>query len=292
MSRRLWILVLGLPVYATALFVMNQFVFWITLSPRDGWRHAWEPISSRDQFVNDILAQSGSWSYLLVPVALVVLTQAVFLLPHAVLTRRRSSSGRSLLWSMIGAAFMAALATASLFLALASLQSLIQGRDGELPADPNSEYFAIAAHWLLPPLLLSWVMWSVILYRFAQRRPGRTLPDRLIGLLLAGTVVETLIVVPIDIMVRRRTDCYCATGTFHSLWLSGLALLWLSGPGALLALTSKRRRTWEELHCPACGYGKGPTPGAVCPECGHAWNEAFRTQQREPPVTPPPAGSA
>jgi hypothetical protein len=92
--------------------------------------------------------------------------------------------------------------------------------------------------------------------------------------LLAGTVVETVVVLPVDIMMRRRTECYCSTGTFYSLCLSAWALLWLCGPGAFLALTSRRRRAWAAEHCARCGYAKGPSPGERCSECGMEWGEA------------------
>ena len=72
-------------------------------------------------------------------------------------------------------------------------------------------------------------------------------------------------------MVRRRTDCYCATGTYYALLISLFSLMWLAGPGALILLMRRRHRRWEEGFCLNCGYEKGPTPGAVCPECGFAW---------------------
>jgi hypothetical protein len=72
-------------------------------------------------------------------------------------------------------------------------------------------------------------------------------------------------------MVRRRTDCYCATGSFHALLLATFAVLWLAGPGALIALTRRRRRRWADMYCLNCGYEKGPSPGDRCPECGYEW---------------------
>ena len=78
-------------------------------------------------------------------------------------------------------------------------------------------------------------------------------------------------VLPIDLMVRRRTDCYCGTGTFISMCFSAVALLWLTGPGIVIALTHRRRRTARQTHCGRCGQAKGPSPGPVCPECGYAW---------------------
>jgi hypothetical protein len=120
---------------------------------------------------------------------------------------------------------------------------------------------------------ISWLFWTVLLVRFVRRRQGQGVFGRIVGLLLGGTILEVVVVLPLDILVRRRTDCYCATGSFWTLCLSAWALLWLTGPGIVLALTSKRRRLWWDAHCMQCGYEKGPSPGERCPECGFEWSQ-------------------
>ncbi len=80
-------------------------------------------------------------------------------------------------------------------------------------------------------------------------------------------------VVHIDVMVRRRTYCYCGSGTFFSLCFSAIAIVWLTGPGIVIALTSRRRRLVRTTHCANCGQPKGPSPGLNCPECGYAWGD-------------------
>lgn len=277
MSRRVWILAIALLLEAAGMLFIQSLLVFIIVEPVDGWSEAWRAFSDPPRFIYETTTTGIGRTYVLVPVMIVVISQAVFLLPQFRDAPKRSEAGHSLKWSLVAASLVAAMLFTAFFLAAVSVLSLIGGREGELPGDPTGDWIAIAPHWFFPPLVLSWVMWSVVLYRFALRKPGRTLSDRLIGLLLAGTILETLIVIPIDIMVRRKTDCYCSTGTFHSLWLSGLALLWLAGPGAALALTSRRRRIWAEAHCLACGYEKGPTPGAICPECGEQWRDETAT---------------
>ena len=83
--------------------------------------------------------------------------------------------------------------------------------------------------------------------------------------------VEVLVVLPIDAMVQRRSDCYCAAGTFWSLCASAVALLWLTGPGIVFAVTMRRRGMARKTNCAGCGQLKGPSPGPVCPECGYSW---------------------
>jgi hypothetical protein len=97
---------------------------------------------------------------------------------------------------------------------------------------------------------------------------------RLSAWLLAGTLIELLVVLPMDIMVRRRTSCYCWSGSYYALCTAAIATLWLAGPGVVIALRSRRRRLWSETHCEACGYEKGPRPAEACPECGAAWTSS------------------
>ena len=101
---------------------------------------------------------------------------------------------------------------------------------------------------------------------------------RVVGLLLGGTIVEAALILPIDIMIRRRTQCYCETGSFVALCLSTWALLWLAGPGAIIVVFRKRHRAWFETHCDYCGYERGPSPGERFPECGIDWREPQRAR--------------
>ena len=92
-------------------------------------------------------------------------------------------------------------------------------------------------------------------------------------LFVRGYQGRVLAVIPIDIMVRRRTDCYCATGTFYSLVITILAAIWLGGPGVAI-LYLRRRRRLANVSCVRCGYPKGPSPSPLCPECGYEWGRS------------------
>ena len=139
-------------------------------------------------------------------------------------------------------------------------------------SDLISEHIAMLV--LIAFFVVSWALWSFALYVFTRGIwPDRAIA-RMVGLLLGGTIVETITVIPIDVMIRRRTDCYCFSGSFLSLCLAGFVLMWLAGPGFVLALTTKKHRMWRERHCTRCGYAKGPSPGERCPECGLAWVDA------------------
>ena len=121
-------------------------------------------------------------------------------------------------------------------------------------------------------LLVSWILWSLVLVRFMKRGQPVDRIGRLTGLLFAGTLVELILLVPLEAMVRRRADCYCATGSFQALVGGVVAALWLLGPVAFLVLL-RRRPAWWARHCQQCGYEKGPGATGQCPECGGAWGE-------------------
>ena len=66
---------------------------------------------------------------------------------------------------------------------------------------------------LLASTVLVWVVW-IVLFAFLSRSVDRlTLSDRMYQMLLAGSVAELLVAVPMHLIVRRRAQC-CA-GAVH-----------------------------------------------------------------------------
>lgn len=129
--------------------------------------------------------------------------------------------------------------------------------------------------------LVSWCISTPLVFAFCVRRLNagtsweRTL-QALASRLFLGTVVEMLAVIPLDVMVRRKTDCYCFAGTFIGLTLGLVAGLVVLGPVVLLPLIIRRRRRWQAGHCDACGYDISGLLAASrsidrCPECGAGW---------------------
>jgi len=211
--------------------------------------------------------EPGWWQVAILPGLLIATTQCLFLLPVLDVRVRVRSHGRPLLIGLIGASFAAAAATTALLLAVSDIVWLVRG--GEV-LEYDSDKWTLAAV-ILGTLAFSWLLWTPLLVIFSRRRPHRTTPGRLIGMLLGGTILELVVILPVDILVRNRGTCYCTTASFHGTWLAGLVLLWLTGPGVIVAVTSRRRRAWLVHHCDGCGYPKGPSPGARCPECGRGW---------------------
>jgi hypothetical protein len=214
-----------------------------------------------------------------IPVTLLVITQIAFLLPVMRVRFPAGGRARSLRVSLVSAGFVAALLTAGLLAGVYTFSQILvstaNGRPGD-PLDVEVLDEAVVATALGITLIMSWVVWSLVLMAFARRRVGSGVLSRTIGYILGGTLIEVGLVLPIDIMIRRRTNCYCGSGTFWALCVAGWALLWLSGPGIVVAIASRRRHPWWDLHCESCGYQKGPKPSDKCPECGHAWEVKSR----------------
>jgi len=84
---------------------------------------------------------------------------------------------------------------------------------------------------MLALFLVSWLIWSILFYRFYRGNEPGTLTKRLTTWLLRGSILELLVAVPSHIIVRRRDDC-CAPGfTFFGI-ATGVVIMALAfGPG-------------------------------------------------------------
>ncbi len=268
--RRLILWLGGMAVYTLLLVFVATFLFaLLVVSP------PWEPQTKRNwvEIGSKALGEGEWWSWALPGAAIIAASQFLFLLPVVRLRPPQGDRQRPLAVSLVLGGLVASLLTLGLALGLVELLAGLV--HGDLSTNPWGGRDLLDRAWVWPgaavTLFGSWLLWSGLLFVFTRKLWADRVIGRLAMLLLGGTVAELLVVVPIDVMVRRRTSCECGTGTFWSLCISAVALLWLTGPGITLALTSKRRRLVRATHCAACGQAKGPTPGRACPECGYAW---------------------
>ncbi len=198
-------------------------------------------------------------------IALLCTLQAVFLLP--VRPPGRARVGKSLWASASVAVFAGVLVAVAAGCAALSAAWIA----GTVPKDvriPGVEWI------LLGVLVLGWAVGTPLLVAFVRRRPTESALARVASRLFLGTGVEVAAVVPIDVMVRRKTDCYCGEGSFVSLTLLMAAGALMLGPAMFLVLLSRRRKRFRGGLCDACGavVPSSPVPDR-CPSCGAGWRE-------------------
>jgi hypothetical protein len=176
------------------------------------------------------------------------------------------SYGRSLLPSVIAAAFIGSLGCAMLWVALIEGLLAVVSVDSDQFGD---WYGSIVGMCYLTGLAV-WIgggfLWYVLLSRAGSPRNPAGL-DRLVRRVFAGTCIELLIGVLLYLQVRRRTECYCAMASFWSIVLGAATLFWMCGPWVVLLLTRKERLAWARGACAQCGYPRR-TDSDVCTECG------------------------
>ena len=219
------------------------------------------------KYLVDMFSDWEWWNDAGIIAIIAVVIQAIFVIPVLWKKPPKSPQSRSLKVSIIIAAAVTCSLSLGLFFAVEEFSRTVLETRFEI----DNPY----GGWLLLIIILGiWTFWSAVLLVFCKGIWADRLLGRVVGLLIAGTILEFLIVLPLDIMVRRRTNCFCYTGTMFALCIATMGTLWLAGPGIVIALMSKKHRQWRESHCFRCGYAKGPSPGPVCPECGFDWSDA------------------
>lgn len=257
-----WLVVAALfPLYAALLGVVGLHLFYVIVEPMRALR---DPLGAlRDMFRGDTeLAVSFG-----VIGAAVAFLQGLMLLP--LLSKRVPTPGvrpKSLYATFVVAGVLAAFISSGIFVGLADLVAVIAFDSTIEDLDHGEAHLAGVAI-----VLLGWIPWTLLIAAYTRNLWADRVVGRAVKVLFAATGVEFILLIPIDVMVRRRTDCYCATGTFWGLVAAAVSVMVLAGPGLLLTTMGRRHRAWRRTHCARCAYPQGPAPGPRCPECGHDW---------------------
>lgn len=223
-----------------------------------------------------VICSGPFWNDTLPVIFVMMLGQAMFLAPVAS-PRGRSERGMPLALSILGGGLMmAALIIGVLFLLHEIGLSIVPEIARQI------DLYRIQC--LIPFIAacaLSWLIASVLVYRFCIRRlrAGDTHEDvlsRLAARLFLGTIIEVAAIIPLDVMVRRRVACYCWTSSYFALTICGAVGLVLLGPIVFLPILARRRKRWFQGKCDACGYDMTALlasghPVDRCPECGAGW---------------------
>ncbi len=199
------------------------------------------------------------WQAWIITACIIVGTQLIFILP-LVKPPRLTIQGKSLLLSICMAGVIASVLTFGLVsLVYSVITTLVLNV-------PNEDEMQEELIWVI--LVASWIVWSICLIVFVLRKKrDPSILVKVTSWLFAGSLVEFLLSIPLAIMVARRSNCYCATGSFIALSLSFFATLWLFGP-CMVILLVWRKRPWTKDHCMNCGYPRKLAHGDVCSECG------------------------
>ena len=194
---------------------------------------------------------------------LLLLAQWALLQPGRSWRMRLVSTGRPLKSAVIAASAMAMLLTVGALTLFVELPNW-----WEPILDRAEEWGRWGMLIIWAPMLALWGVWAWIFFVYWRQGDRYTQLGRMIRGLVAGSLLEVLVAVPVHVWVMRQRECYCARGTYTTLVLAGTVLLWAFGPGiVLLYMREKYRRAQLFPICTKCGYDLRASTG-VCPECG------------------------
>lgn len=188
--------------------------------------------------LSPIQFSSEYWNYtinLILVLGIVLLAQWAFLRPGKKFGIRMLTEGRPLKTSVFAAALMACLLTTgavALILEIPDWWQPLQGDEDD---------------WLNPVIILSvmaiiWGVWTCIFWRYWKQGDRYTQLGKMIRGLIAGSMLEVMIAVPVHIWAARQRDCYCCRGTYTTLVLAGTVLIWAFGPGIILLYWREKDR--------------------------------------------------
>lgn len=206
----------------------------------------------------DLFQTWGFWIWLGVMAG----TQALLLLVPVDVAERRPTRRRRLIVPVVTASFL----LANLFLAgvFAILAAAIGDKIGavvEFPVRFTEQMIneipglsvALAnispvrgRDWLMIPQLIGmlvvfWLIWGLVFYRFAKADEAETLVQRATRWLLRGSILELLVAVPSHIIVRHREDCCAPVASFWGI-VTGISVMLLSfGPGVFFLFAARMR---------------------------------------------------
>ncbi|HEX5242863.1 MAG TPA: hypothetical protein VFW23_06320 [Tepidisphaeraceae bacterium] len=214
--------------------------------------------------------------------------QGLLLLGAPQLHWPRPRRRRSIFVSLAIGSAIALLLSLGIHLAMNSLYRLIQdpasfhvnvsvGSPNPAPATAPSPPSASEFPWLeIGILFVGWAFWFLV-FALVGAAEWRRRFAGMYRALVAGTILELLITIPIDAQVRKRTNCYCGEGTLLSLIIGLTAILWTFGPGvAILFLIRRNQLASMAGRCLKCDYDLRGLESSRCPECGTPFNRVMQ----------------
>jgi hypothetical protein len=212
--------------------------------------------------LHDDVSFSHDGPGLIIVLGVFVLMPILFLAGAPHWTWPRPRRRRSIYISISIGALMAGALT---FGAFASFASLIDMTEPKWIPDLNLD---LRPPWIfLISIGIPWALWLGIFTLILAGQWHQKF-RRIYQILIAGTILELLVTIPIDVQVRRRTSCYCGEGTFFGLVIGLTTIMWTFGPGvALLFIARQMQKRSGDILCVNCGYDLRASKER-CPECG------------------------
>ena len=203
----------------------------------------------------ELYLQWGYWLWLVVMVA----GQALLLLLPINIAERRLPARRPLKMPVIVSAFfLANLCFAGIFSVLCAIFTdnafnyfdlfaiFTTGTNQNGQANNNSGW---GMFWtVILTVLIFWLIWTVVFWRFAKSDDPGSLLKRLTRWLLRGSILELLVAVPSHVIVRRRDDCCAPAGTFWGIATGISVMLLCFGPGVFFLFVERFRAVETEIH--------------------------------------------
>ncbi len=187
----------------------------------------------------------------------ILLAQWAFLRPGQAWATRLTKKGRPLRSTVIAAAAMAMLLSVGLIALVLEIVNLWE---------PMLNSGGVWALWA--GMLLFWGVWAWVFFVYWRQGDRYTQLGGMIRGLVAGSLMEALVAIPVHVWATRQRECYCFRGTYTTLVFAGTVLLWAFGPGIILLYMRERYRHARLFpRCTTCGYDLRGS-GDICPECG------------------------
>ena len=188
-------------------------------------------------FIIHQLATDSELAYdinVVIVLGLLLFAQWAFLRPGKGWKVRMATVGRPLKTSVFAAGVIAMLLTVG-FVAL--LLELPNWWEGIMEVE---SYWGIACVWIT--MLIIWGIWFCIFFVYWRQGDRYTQLGKMIRGLVAGSILEIIIAVPVHIWATRQRECYCCRGTYTTLVLAATVLIWAFGPGVVLLYLREKRR--------------------------------------------------
>jgi hypothetical protein len=170
----------------------------------------------------------------IIVIGLVFLLQWAFLRPGKNFKVRLLDKGRPLRSSVLAASIMAMLLTVGLISLLLEFPNWWQEI---MESESRSVVTAIYA-----TMGVIWVAWAWVFFIYWKQGDRYTQSGKMIRGLVAGSILEIMIAVPVHIWATRQRECYCCRGTYTTLVLAGTVLIWAFGPGIILLYMREKYR--------------------------------------------------